>query len=224
METSWLNNLWFRPAYIFMKYTHLLYQIDRNEQRIKKEGRFKTVREMLAAAHMALAVQKWLDLPVHVQLNPNDPPDFFLHVTESDDSHSVTYVEHTCFGQHPSQTDLAAQLASTKITTKTSYPYHYILLVEVEHIEPKDVEAVQRLVEEKGIEYPIFLMEGRVQDGQDRVHMVCFNCAIREITANIEVECQRFPAAHPAVLFLKSPRTDKVLPPGQPAPWPDPLQ
>jgi hypothetical protein len=223
MEASWMTQLWFRPDWIFMKYIHLLRQINFDEARVKRERRFQMVREVLAGANLAVAVQKQMSHPVYVQPNASDPPDFFLHQPTPEGFSWITYVEHTTFGRHSSQINLAAQLATTKLKKTKPFLYDYILLVEMERIDVADVAAVKSLIAERGIDYKVWLMEGRMQDDDSTVRVVAMNSPFSEIVANFAAEADRFPEAPAAFRFKRAGSTVNVVPVGQPAPWPDPL-
>ncbi len=224
-ETSWLRDLWFSPNWVFMKYVHLLRQIDFDEERIKREGQFQKVRETLAAANLALAVQSQTNQPVHLQLSAIDPPDFFLFQANPSDPTLpwITYVEHTTFGHHPKRTDLVAQLEATKLKFTEEYVNDYILLIEVELVTPQDVEAVRNLIDKKRITYKVWIMEGRMQDDDAQVRVVTLNSPFDEIIADLNTESQRFPDAAPAFVIQVSSKEQRVPPSGQPAPWPDPF-
>lgn len=225
-EHSWLNDLWFSPAWVFMKYVHLLRQIDFDEDRIRREGRFKKVKETLAAANLALVVQSLGDTPVYVQLSATDPPDFFM-LQETPGTNRVpwiTYVEHTSFDVSRARLDLAGQLGATKLRLASEHSYDYILLVETDGFAEADVEAIRELIAVRGITYKVWITEGRLQDDDEYGRVVALNSPFEEIKADLNSEAERFPTADGAFVMKLTEKDTKAPPPGQPAPWPDPLR
>lgn len=226
-EDSWLKDLWFSPSWIFMKYIHLLRKIDFKEDRILRENKFKKVRETLAGANLALAVQSLADQPVYVQLSKTDPPDFFI--LQRDPAHNnklvpwITYIEHTGHGLKRHQIELAKQLEASKLKYAQEYVYDYILLIEVEKIIDKDVAAVENLIHKKNIKYKVWMIEGQYQNDSKSIRIITLNTPFKEIIANPKLESERFRVteSNPAAFLMKLSDKDlRTAPPGQPDPWP----
>lgn len=232
MWPTYLKAEWYSPSYAFMKHTHLLRQLDCDEKRARTDGRLKPMREAMAAANLALASQTLFGTEIWFQLSQPDPPDFRLLRKSPDDGESLKLVdvEHTSYDHVGPKITLPSQLLATKFKQK-SYSNSHILLIEVQSLDLNQTFAVHRAMKQRKIEYEVWLMHGRLEDGAHKIGVHALNVLPGEVAtleADTNVERARFPNQAQRLRFLRKGvrrMDDATTPtsPSQPYPWPDPF-